>query len=310
MCSIAGFLRHVLNWPKLRPVKEGLRGVQPLLTLLNYADFQRLRRLTAALPLAPLRARQPWFVYKYLSPYAVASFSRAQRLATLLNHYHFLAGAAGPRFFACLPTQPVVWRTSCPGEEFTIRLSYPVHAGFECELGLHFCRNGAVLQVLGFVVVPGGVVGAAGAQALLFSQVQGAHDAAGLKRATRTLHDIAPAALLVHAAYGLAAAWGIAYAAGVSRAEQVSMGAGNRFDYDAFWQQFQGTRTAQGLFLLAIPAPERPLESIRANNRGRHLRKRLYKKQVREAVERWARGQAGAGERATLGPHTTRPRTE
>lgn len=270
-----------MNQPSLLAVKHGIRSLQ---TLLNFSDAQRMKTLATTLAVAPLLERQPRFRYKYLSRYLAASFSRTTRLKTILNHYHFLAEKTTPAFFTQLPQQPVIWRETWGESTFTITLSYPRYVGFEGELSLNFCLNSTLLQVVSFVIVPGQVVGAADAQVLLIGQVQGTRNAALLKQATKTLHDITPAALLVNAAYGLAEALGIGQAAGVSTAEQLYYGYGSSFDYDGFWQQFGGVPTAHNLFLLDIPAAEKPITSIKPNHRARTLRKRQYKQQLRAAI--------------------------
>ena len=274
--------RALLNQPILLMVKHGVRSLQ---TLLNFSDAQRLKQLAESLAVAPLLERQPRFRYKYLSRYLAASFSRTTRLKTILNHYHFLAEKTTAAFFTALPQQPIIWRETWGDSSFAISLSFPRHVGFEGELSLNFYLDSTLLQVVSFVIVPGHVVGAAGAQALLIGQVQGTRsNAALLKQATKTLHDIAPAALLVNAAYGIAEALGISHAAGVSTAEQLSHGTGSSFDYNGFWQQFGGQPTVHNLFLLDIPAAEKPIAEVKANHRARTLRKRQYKQQLRAAM--------------------------
>lgn len=280
------WLRQLADLPGLRTVKHGIRELQ---TLLNYAGFRQVQHLARTLPLGPLLERQPRFAYKYLSRYTAASFSRPQRLAALLGHYRFLAATVRPEFFRLLHAQPLVWQATHGADAFAITLSYPQRVGFECELSLNFLLNGVLLQVVGFVLVPGRLVGVATGQVLLFSQVQGTRQVELLRHATHTLHDTTPAALLVNAAYGLAEALGITAAAGISAEEQLGIGAGWRFDYNGFWEQFRGERTHQQLYALAVPAPERPLHEIRHNHRARTLRKRQFKKELREAVASHAR---------------------
>lgn len=275
--------RTWLKQPGWVPLKRGLRGLQ---TLLNHVGFQRLRQVTARLPLAPLLARQPRFVYKYLPPYVAAHFDRPTRLAVLLNHYEFLERRVGATFFTALATGHLLWRERVGDDWFTITLSYPPLAGFEAELSLNFALNGTVLQVVAFVVAPGHVLGVSGAQAVLFSQVQGVKNVGLLKQATRALHNITPGILLVNAAYGLAAALGIEHAAGVGSEAQLSAGPQNYFDYSAFWLGLGGRKAACGqAFLLPMPTPEKPIAQIASHHRGRTLRKRGYKQRVREAVE-------------------------
>ncbi|QKG57430.1 DUF535 family protein [Hymenobacter sp. BRD128] len=284
--QLAGLLRHFLSWPALLPLKQLVRSGQ---TLLNYADFQRIKQLSTSLPLATLLERQPRFRYKYLSGYLAASFSRPKRLAALLYHYDFLTATAGVAFFEQVARKLLIWQEQHGAGHFAIHLAYPAVVGFEGELSLYFSVNGILLQVVSFVIVPGQLVGAPGKPALLLSQVQGAHQPALHKHATKTLLDITPAALLMHAAYGLAQALRIDHAAGVSTEEQLSYGSGSGFNYNTFWEQFGGERTTGGFFRLAIPAPEKPLECIKSAHRVRTLRKRRYKHALRQAVEQQCR---------------------
>lgn len=283
---LLGLLRHHLSWPGLSPIKHSIRHLQ---TLLDYADFQRIKQLAATLPLAPLLERQPRFRYKYLSRYLVASFSRPKRLAALLHHYDFLTATVGTTFFEQVAQKLIIWQEQHEAGCFAISLSYPALVGFEGELSLHFTVNGILLQVLSFVIVPGHLVGAANKPALLLSQVQGTRQPILYKQTTKALLDITPAALLVHAAYGLAQALRIDHAAGVGTQEQICYGPTNYFNYDTFWEQFGGSRIDGGLFRLTIPAPEKPIECIKRTYRARTLRKRHYKHALRQAVEQRCR---------------------
>lgn len=263
------------------PVRQGLRSLQ---ALLDYEDFQQVRQLATTLPLGMLLERQPRFAYKYLSRYLAASFPRRARLAALLHHYRFLAARLRPEFFMQLHQQPVLWQARQGADTFAITLAYPQQIGFECELLLKFLVNGQLVQVVGFAVVPGALVGVAARHALFFSQVQGTRRADLLRRATKALHDVTPAMLLVHAAYGLAEALGIGAAVGISTEEQLCVPAGPCFDYNGFWEQLRGERLPQHLYALAVPAPERPLHEIKSNHRARTLRKRQLKQELRAAV--------------------------
>lgn len=277
-------VRHVLNQPRLVNIKYSLRNLHGLLT---YPELRRMQALTTALPLQPLLAQQHRFVYKYLSSYTAASFSRSQRLAAILQHYAFLGAVAKPQFFAALAGRVVLWQEQHGDDVFTISLSYPLFAFFEGELSLNFSVNSTVVQVVVFVVVPGQLVQLPDAQTMLVGQVQGMQYPELIKLATKSLQDITPAALLVNAAYGLAAAWQLPHLAGVSKQQQLSVRTrtSGGFDYDRFWEQFNGQRTAANFYMLAVNDPEKPLEEVKAKYRARTLRKRQFKQGVRTAVE-------------------------
>ncbi|RZL12487.1 MAG: DUF535 domain-containing protein [Hymenobacter sp.] len=194
----------------------------------------------------------------------------------------------GPIFFAQVAAQPIIWQQQTADAAFGIRLSYPLLGWNEGELSLSFFRNDTLLQMLPFVVVPGAVVGAPVPRALLVGQVQGTRETAAIRLATKCLHDSTPAHLLVHATYGVAAALRIGHVAGVSTQERLRDGPKCHFDYDAFWQQFQGQRLATQLYLFAIETPEKPLEEVKAKYRPRTLRKRHYKQHLRrEVAQHW-----------------------
>ena len=251
--------------------------------LLEFSAFYRLQQLAKALSLVQLLKIQPKFIYKYLSPYTALSFSRPMRLAAILNHYQFLVERVTPDFFAALSCSPVLWQQQCGPDQLAITLSYPTCTGYEGELSLNFSVNAVVVQVISFAIVPGRLVGSASAQALFICQVQGTRNAPLLRHATKALHDITPATLLVHAAHGLASALGIGQLVGISTEEQLCRDKIS-FDYASFWQQFEGQRTAANLFLLAGPAAEKPIQQIKSNHRARTLRKRQAKQQLRLAV--------------------------
>ena len=272
-------LRNLSGRPGLIHFKYVFRHVQAMARRVEYAQLQLL---LATLPLAALLEQQPRFIYKYLGSYAVASFSRPVRLAAILHHYRFLASVVRPDFFAAVARKPICWQDIIGGERFRIELSYPVLAWFEGELSLHFMVDDTLVQMLTFVIVPGHIVGLAAPQALLISQIQGTKHGELLKHATKCLHDLTPATLLVNVAYGLATALGLDHAVGISTREQLGRGSKLHFDYDSFWRQFRGEWLATPFYQLDLNAPEKPIEEVKAKYRSRTLRKRQYKQQVRQ----------------------------
>ncbi|GAA4029096.1 VirK/YbjX family protein [Hymenobacter glaciei] len=278
-------LRNTLDKLGLMPL---LYAVSPVLTVLNYKEFRALKQATAQLPLGPLLQRQPRFYHKYLSPYASVSFGRKTRLAVIANHYQFLKEQANAAFFPALAQEIVLWRDCVDSEEFSISLSFPIHVDYEAELSLHFSMNGTIIQVVSFVIAPGAAVGATAPQVMLFTQVQGLANAEQIRRATKLLYESTPATLLVQAAYGLALAWGIECAGGVSTEGKAGKWVYRWFDYDAFWQEFKGEVGSNDcIYLLPVPPPDRPIEEIRRNHRNRTLRKRKYKRELREQVAQY-----------------------
>ena len=277
--NLISTLRGLSDLPGLLQLKNSFRHIQ---AVANRTEFAQMQQLVDTLPLAALLKCQPRFVYKYLTSYAAASFSRAVRLATILHHYQFLAAVVRPDFFTIVAQQPILWQDSVGEEQFRIELSYPVLAWFEGELSLHFLANDTLVQMLTFVIVPGTTVGLAAPQVLLISQVQGTKNGELLKHTTKCLHELTPASLLVNVAYGLAAALGLDHAVGISTREQLGRGSKLHFDYNSFWQQFRGEWLATPFYQLDMNAPEKPIEEVKAKYRSRTLRKRQYKQLVRQ----------------------------
>ena len=263
-------------------------AIKPVLTLLNRKGFNHLRRITADLSLGPLLERQPRFHYKYLVPFAAASFDRRTRLHVLINHYECIKARTNLAYFEAMNTSAVIWRQRIGPDECTISLSYPLHVFNEAEVSLHFSWNSTLTQVVSFVIAPGTAVGAPTPHVMLFGQVQGFANAALLKEVTKALHDITPAVLLVHAAYGIATALQLGGAAGVTKDNKVGKWENRYFDYNAFWLDLKGELNAQGnTYLLPVPPPERPIEEYKRNHRARTLRKRQFKESIREEVARY-----------------------
>jgi uncharacterized protein VirK/YbjX len=283
MNKTLALIRQISRQPGILQLKHTFRTIQ---SWFNYTDFQRIKSLSKSLPLEHLLISQPKFQYKYLSNYAAANLPRAIRLLAIYNHYRFLADKVGQFFFTALANKPIIWEEQRDEDVFAITLGYPRLAGFEGELSLSLRLNSTFVQMATVVIVPGRVVGVASEQVLFITQVQGAKDVALMRYATKVLHDITPAVLLINATYGMAAALGISCAVGISTERQLGAGAKQYFDYNIFWEQFAGEPLASNLYWLPMPTPEKPLEQVKSNHRSRTLRKRQFKQAVREQVER------------------------
>ncbi len=284
LTQLTDHVRHMFNQPGLSSVKHHIRNLHGLLT---YDELRQMKALPTRLPLAKLLEQQPRFFYKYLSNYTAAGLSRRKRLTALLHHYKFLGERIKMHMFQALAGQVTIWQEQHGDDLLSISLSYPLFGFFEGELSLNFSINSTILQMVVFVITPGSLVHLADAPVMLVGQVQGTLNPALIKHATKLLHDITPANLLVNAAYGLASAWSIGQVVGVGTRQQLSVRTrtSGHFDYDAFWQQFHGERTTHDFFVLNVAEPEKPIEEVKAKYRARTLRKRLYKQTVRMAVE-------------------------
>ena len=54
--------------------------------------------------------------------------------------------------------------------------------------------------------------------------------------------------------------------------------------YDEFWLAVGGLRLERNMYHLSVPLPRKPLQLIKRNHRSRVLRKREFRKVVKETV--------------------------
>jgi hypothetical protein len=159
----------------------------------------------------------------------------------------------------------------------------------EGELSLHLKIDGEIFFTLAFTIVPGWVVEANAAEALLISRLQGTYGCYPdqMKLATKAMHGIRPRTALLCALEGIAQAWDIREIAGVSAVRQSSYCAVCARSllkaYDDFFDELGFVRNVAGFFLTPVPIKEIPLEQISAGNRARAKKNRAFKQQLREA---------------------------
>ena len=109
-----------------------------------------------------------------------------------------------------------------------------------------------------------------------------------IRKATRECNDVSPAALLLAAAEGIAQAFGLEHMIGISASTQVSTTYGRTDNfvkaYDEFWKTTGGTKLARDMYHLPLPVSGKPILSVKRNHRSRALRKRRFRKSVKEYV--------------------------
>ena len=76
---------------------------------------------------------------------------------------------------------------------------------------------------------------------------------------------------------------------GIGAGNQISAGADSRQGslakaYDEFWTAAGGVRLERNMYHLPVPSSHRPVQSIKRNHRSRVMRKREYKKLVKQRV--------------------------
>jgi hypothetical protein len=155
----------------------------------------------------------------------------------------------------------------------------------EGELSLKLQVDGTVVFVLAFTIVPGWVVASETKDILLITRLQGVKGCYHqINLATKALHEVAPAALLVAALQGVAEACGIQEMAGVCATSQVNykeeLSASFKNSYDDFFAELGATRTPANFFRSPIPLQEKSLALITNGHKARTRKKRAFKLQI------------------------------
>ena len=137
---------------------------------------------------------------------------------------------------------------------------------------------------LSFTIGPGCIADLTG-HALYISRVQGKGGRLHLIRAaTKNCLEVAPAAMLLAAAEGIATALELSDLIGIGATTQISTGLGSRQGmvkaYEEFWMAAGGLKLARDMYHLPVPSFSKPIQSIKRNHRARTLRKREFKKLV------------------------------
>jgi len=235
-----------------------------------------------------LRAH-PLIIYRPYRRFLATSFTKQHRRAVLLHHYRYLLPRVARAFFSDIAVNPpMLWHTAIGPDQFAIVLSFPGELQYEGDLLLEFRQNEVPLYSLSFSIAPGATTGSSAPVVLLIARVQGSFgrfDA--IRQATKTCNDMSPCYLLMAAVQGLAQGLNVAVIAGVKNCEQITAGMLEDtvyFDYDAFWRAHHGVDEGR-FYLMTVPIPEKPIESISRAHRRRTLAKREFKNAIVEMTK-------------------------
>jgi len=227
--------------------------------------------------------------YKYLSDdYLVRDFTVAERASCFVHHYSYLNATFPPSLLRqALHGDISILRINESGNlyEITMGLSKPSDCDKEGELSLFLRVNGSPVFNLSFTVVPGGIVGSQAPDVLLITRIQGMPGCFHpISLATRTLHEVAPPALLIAALEGIASAFGIRAMAGVSATRQASYceewADSLKAAYDDFFASIGAIRCPDNFFLSPLPTQQKPLVFIKKGHKTRTRKKRAFRQQV------------------------------
>jgi uncharacterized protein VirK/YbjX len=242
---------------------------------------------------AEVARTNPTFTFKYLTrDYLARGLTATERAACFLHHYQRLRATMPDGLLRqILQSDVVLHEIRESGHCFAVKLSLsrPIYKEGELCLKLHV--DGDIVFDLSFTIVPGWVVNSEVADTLLITRLQGVkgyYDP--ISRATKTLHDVAPSALLLAALQGVACALGVGEIAGVNATRQTcytsEFEAAFKADYDDFFANLGMARNASGFFLSTVPIEDKPLAVIKRGHKLRTKEKRAFKRQITEDVSR------------------------
>jgi uncharacterized protein VirK/YbjX len=249
-----------------------------------------LRLLLRFPPYTEFVIGNPSFAYKYLTQiYLVRGFTVAERAACFLHHYQRLHAALPDSLLRRTLREDVAIHEIPEGaNRFFVTMGMSRPSFLEGEMSLHLRVDGEIVYVLSFTIVPGWVVKSPAEEILLITRLQGVKGAyPPISYATKTLHDVAPDALLFAALQGIAQAFGIGELAAVSGGLQSYYSEDNaaafKEAYDDFFTELGIPKSAAGFFRIPLPFQEKPLTFIKHGHKIRTREKRAFKKQIQLA---------------------------
>ena len=235
--------------------------------------------------LAKLIRIHPRLIYRYLGDYLITNFSTADKLAVLTAHYRFLLRSTQKDFFKSIQEKACLWQETHNNNQYSIALVFPFGRDSEGDLSLIFEFNSQPIYLVSFTFISTEVKPFQFNQAIFVGRIQGLTDINLIRNTTKSIHDIAPSALLMAALQGVALACKLNTIIGVSNDQQVSTTDKHIFfNYDLFWYSLGADKTRENLFVLPVPFTEKPIELIKNNHRRRTLHKRQYKNKIKQEI--------------------------
>jgi uncharacterized protein VirK/YbjX len=256
----------------------------------NIGTLFNVLQLLKHQPFAEAARSNPRFAFKYLThDYLVQGFTVTERAACFVHHYRRLhAVLADHPMRQTLQGDVALFEIPEGANRFALSMGYSQAYDKEGELSLNLHVDGEVVFVLSFTMIPGWVVKSEAAEILLVTRIQGMKGCYNqILLATRTMHDVAPAALLLAALQGIASTFGIGALAAVSASRQSSFNkeltATFKTAYDDFFAELGLPKTPAGFFFSPIPVLDKPLSCIKQGHKLRTRDMRAFKQQIQLA---------------------------
>jgi uncharacterized protein VirK/YbjX len=249
-----------------------------------------LHLLLSVPPFDEIVQKNPRFAYKYLTDdYLARGFSVSDSAACFLHHYRRLQELLPDSLLRqILQEEVTVHAIPEGGERFALTMGLSRPFDNEGELTLRLRVDGDIVFVVSFTIVPGWVVESQAAEVFLITRLQGIKGCyRQIGDATKAMHDVAPARLLLAALQGVADAFGIGTVAAIpaDRQTSYSMDCALAFKeaYDDLFTELGLSMNTSGFFSSALPIEQKPLTSIKRGHKLRAKKKRAFKQQIQLA---------------------------
>ena len=258
------------------------------------SNIGRHRRVAEVLKFpeyAELAQGDPRFALKYLTHgYLARSLSVADRAACFTHHYQAMRRLLPTTFLSKILRRDITLVQIQEGEtSYTITFGRSHTHDKEGELSLNLEVDGKMVFIMSFTIVPGKVVQSPFPEALFITRIQGVKGSyKEISRATKSLHDVAPGALLLSALQGMGEALGICSLACISGKDQNSYC--EEWDrsfhtaYDHFFAELGVELNSAGFFVASIPIKEKPLLLVKQGHKLRTRDKREFKREISDKV--------------------------
>lgn len=258
------------------------------------SNINRHRRVAEILKYpeyAELAKADPRFALKYLTHgYLARSLSVADRAACFTHHYQAMRRLLPTPFLAKILRRDITLVQIQEREtSYAITFGHSRTHDKEGELSLNLEVDGKTVFIMSFTIVPGKVVKSPYPEALFITRIQGVKGCYGqISRATKSLHDVAPGALLLSALQGIGEALGICSLACICGTDQNSYC--EEWDhsfqtaYDRFFAELGVEKNSAGFFVASIPLKDKSLLLVKPGHKLRTRDKREFKREILDKV--------------------------
>jgi len=260
------------------------RNIPTQLRVFRVLSRPSYRQLTKVNPRFPLK-------YSGLH-YLARGLTLKQQAECFIHHYRRLPDVLPEDVLAQVLLEEFLLDEIREGEDsFAVTLALSRPWDDEGELSLNFKVNGNVVFILSFTIVPGSVVQSESQEVVLVSRLQGVKGYFDeIQRATRSMCDVAPPALLFSALCGVAEAFGIKAMAGITGTMKPEFhfyegeAAHIQQAYDGFFTELGAIKGRADFYLGTMPPQEKPMTSIKQGHKIRTRKKRAFKRELAHRV--------------------------